>query len=630
MLIQKKLETSSISVHSISLMLALAMLPLIDGGFDNNILYWVILGISGALLILPLQVKDHKTIAVDTPLLFYILLLCLSLISMIWSINKVRTLIEFLQLACYGMIYIVVRNLDEDNKYRVGRIAYIVGVAIAILSICEYVFVNSTRMQGTFTNPNPFGIYTAIVFLLGWGYYLRSPNRALGITSMVLLVTLILTGSRGSFVSTFIALPFLFMNLRGKELKASIIKTILVILIAIILTQGLMFAAPYIQENLGLDITLSKSLRIGSLPSSIIGRLEFWKVAGRLILRKPISGYGLGTYFSAYYIEYAGNQWYSRFVHNHYLQMAVELGLLGLGLLCAFLISSGLKAKKRFTKGTVEAFFPGALAGVVAFLLHIGIDFSWNFPGVTVLFFALLGAITGGHQDTGKHTIKLNRKAQVGALAFVILLTLWQVSSQAMYVKGLNLANEGNLEESNRIYEITNTYYPINSVGYSLESSNYQRIYETNKEEESLDKAIQLAKQAVKLAPIDGKLHNQLGNLYFLKGDTTGAEHHLQLGVEYGAYALGRYVDLGAFYMSQEKFEEAEIILARGLELQEYSLMGISDDEKLGVIDETAQLHLLLANIYQRTGNEEQAKSHINEIIKLREKYPFLEKYFTN
>lgn len=83
---------------------------------------------------------------------------------MIWSINKVRTLIEFLQLACYGMIYIVVRNLDEDNKYRVGRIAYIVGVAIAILSICEYVFVNSTRMQGTFTNPNPFGIYTAIVF----------------------------------------------------------------------------------------------------------------------------------------------------------------------------------------------------------------------------------------------------------------------------------------------------------------------------------------------------------------------------------------------------------------------------------------------------------------------------------
>lgn len=244
--------------------------------------------------------------------------------------------------------------------------------------------------------------------------------------------------------------------------------------------------------------------------------------------------------------------------------------------------------------------------------------------------FALLGAITGGHQDTGKHTIKLNRKAQVGALAFVILLTLWQVSSQAMYVKGLNLANEGNLEESNRIYEITNTYYPINSVGYSLESNNYQRIYETNKEEESLDKAIQLAKQAVKLAPIDGKLHNQLGNLYFLKGDTTGAEHHLQLGVEYGAYALGRYVDLGAFYMSQEKFEEAEIILARGLELQEYSLMGISDDEKLGVIDETAQLHLLLANIYQRTGNEEQAKSHINEIIKLREKYPFLEKYFTN
>jgi O-antigen ligase len=611
-------------------MLALALLPLIDGGFDNNVIYWVIIAIAGvALLISPLQGKEGKSIAVDTPLLFYILLLCLSLISMIWSINKVRTLIEFLQLVCYGMVYVIVRNLDEDNKYRVGRIAYIVGAAIAILSISEYIFVNSTRMQGTFTNPNPFGIYTAIVFLLGWGYYLRSPNRALGIASMVLLVTLILTGSRGSFLSTFIALPFLFMNLRGKQLKASIIKTILFILIAIVLTQGIMLAAPYIQENLDLNITLSKTLRIGSMPGSITGRLEFWKVAGRLILRKPVTGFGLGTFFSAYYIEYAGNQWYSRFVHNHYLQTAVELGLLGIGMLSAFLISSGLKIKKKFTKGTVEAFFPGALAGVVAFLLHIGIDFSWNFPGVTVLFFALLGAITGGHQDTGKHTLKLNRKAQVGALAFVILLTLWQVSSQAMYVKGLNLANEGNLEESNRIYEITNTYYPINSVGYSLASSNYQRIYETNKEEESLDKAIQLAKQAVKLAPIDGKFHNQLGNLHFLKGNIADTEHHLQLGVEYGAYALGRYVDLGAFYMAQGNMKDAEIILARGLDLKQYSLMGISKDEKYGVIDEVAQLHLLLANIYQRSGSENKAESHIKEIIELKEEYPFLEKYFT-
>lgn len=58
-----------------------------------------------------------------------------------------------------------------------------------------------------------------------------------------------------------------------------------------------------------------------------------------------------------------------------------------------------------------------------------------------------------------------------------------------------------------------------------------------------------------------------------------------------------------------------ETILARGLELQEYSLRRISEDKKYAVIDPVAQLHFATCNIYQRAGNEEQAESHINEVI---------------
>ena len=59
-------------------------------------------------------------------------------------------------------------------------------------------------------------------------------------------------------------------------------------------------------------------------------------MAWELIKNKPMNGYGLGTYFSAYYIEYGGNQWYSRFAHNHYLQILSETGIIGLTLFLGF------------------------------------------------------------------------------------------------------------------------------------------------------------------------------------------------------------------------------------------------------------------------------------------------------
>jgi O-antigen ligase len=94
--------------------------------------------------------------------------------------------------------------------------------------------------------------------------------------------------------------------------------------------------APLIQEANSSKTLISSISRIDSsleLPKSITGRFEFWNVALKLFKHQPIKGFGLGTFFSAYYLEYTGNEWYSRFAHNHYLQTLVELGIVGLGLL---------------------------------------------------------------------------------------------------------------------------------------------------------------------------------------------------------------------------------------------------------------------------------------------------------
>ena len=152
------------------------------------------------------QKKEKVVLRIIQPILWYSLLVCLSIISMLWSINRVRTVIELIQLICYGQVFVMISNLDEENKYKVERIVLIVGTGIALLGISEYVFAQSIRIQSTFTNANPFGIYIAMLYLVAWDYYLRRPSRMLSIMSVILLIALILTGSRGSFISLFLGI----------------------------------------------------------------------------------------------------------------------------------------------------------------------------------------------------------------------------------------------------------------------------------------------------------------------------------------------------------------------------------------------------------------------------------------
>jgi len=39
-------------------------------------------------------------------------------------------------------------------------------------------------------------------------------------------------------------------------------------------------------------------------------------------------------------------------------------------------------------------------------------------------------------------------------------------------------------------------------------------------------------------------------------------------------------------------------------------------------------IHLTLANLYSQAGNQEKVQDQVNQLIELKEKYPFLEKYF--
>ncbi|ACA59472.1 hypothetical protein Daud_0960 [Candidatus Desulforudis audaxviator MP104C] len=79
------------------------------------------------------------------------------------------------------------------------------------------------------------------------------------------------------------------------------------------------------------------------------------------------------------------------------------------------------------------------------------------------------------------------------------------------------------------------------------------------------------------------------------------AEPYLVKGAEYGAYALERYVDLGKFYLHQQRFEDAERVFLAGLGFRDAALKALPDKDS--VKKQIAELNLLLARIYDNREN---------------------------
>ncbi|HAP32413.1 MAG TPA: hypothetical protein DCQ14_05095, partial [Firmicutes bacterium] len=543
-------------------------------------------------------------------------------VSIFWSLNPHRTLVEFLQLVCYGLVFLLASRLEAENLFRLGRIAWLAGTGAALFAISQHLFLFPGRVSGTFTNPNPFAIYLAMLFFIGWGYYLRGTvktvprlhqsDRWAAAGSLLLLTALLLSGSRGAFIAMLMATPFLFWGSGKKELAKMVLRTALIFVLALLLTQALMSLAPLIQETLSPPSALINFL---ARPESFIatsgtGRLAFMEVAGRLALQEPLQGYSLGTFYLAYNLGYPGDIWFSRFAHNHYLQTIAELGLIGFALLAAFLLLTMLKVWQCLRRNDFPGFLPGSFAAMIAFLLHIGVDFSWNFPGAAVIFFAIAGgaaavSIPGRVSDMKAPIL---RKALPAALLFLLfLLTAWQYTGQLLFQQGIRLEAAGDLSGAAAAYRRAVALYPINSIFHYHAARSYYHLTLPEGGPRRLAETLEVLEQAVRFSPADSALHHRLGIIHQEAGNLAEAEKHLSLAVRYAGYRIGMYLELASFYLRQERLAEAEAVSVQALALEEVALRRAEMEGELHLKEDLYRLYLLLAELYGKTGRDKEA-----------------------
>ena len=244
---------------------------------------------------------------------------------------------------------------------------------------------NIGRLTGPFHHANDFSAYLTVLFILFLSFSAVSSQAdsfkkrlfywvGLGLTAHCLLETY----SRGAWIAV-IATWVIAVFIHKSRLLA-------VGLLALVF-WAVFFTPPLVKMRLA-----SFSERNGG---TFVERQELWGESIRMIQQKPWLGLGVNTYArnEPYYKSGKPNI-DNQYAHNGYLQMAAEIGLLGLAsflVLLAVFFMSVLPAFAHCPDAFLKAGGNGLLLGLLAFLIHSATDTNLHSLLLVNWFWMLLG-----------------------------------------------------------------------------------------------------------------------------------------------------------------------------------------------------------------------------------------------
>jgi len=288
---------------------------------------------------------------------------------------------SFLNYLSGFLLLLIIINIDIREKF-IKYFFYIISISflVVFLIMLYQIFINpgfgnidywvkAVRVNSTLTDPNSLGEYIFILFpiFIGFGYYFYGRNKYLSIFSFVLcllaLIMMSYSGSRTSIVGIgiifliyFIYLGVtlfkkIFQKFNLKKIVLNIISYFLILSVLLLFFFGLIFIvknahlgddSPIILSRIKSDIEkIGKSNFLGYVSSISSGRNILWKQAINMFLDYPVSGVGIGQYYteiSNYNVIKYGITSVIDITNNYYLQILSEMGMVALMIILWFFI----------------------------------------------------------------------------------------------------------------------------------------------------------------------------------------------------------------------------------------------------------------------------------------------------
>jgi O-antigen ligase len=286
-------------------------------------------------------------------------------------------------------------------------------------------FPQGPNPASTFINRNFFAEFA--VTTLPFSMLLLARARASGtvaalaISNGLVVTAILMTGTRGALIALWLQLlvawPLVAWRCRRQlawgQWPLPVRVAAPVALALTVLVLGLIPSAnpKILEEERGgnaLERALTRTQSIGPNDYSLGLRMVMWRATLNIIEARPFTGVGAGAWESEVPLYQAeGSQLETDYyVHNEYLQLMAEYGLVGwtfLVLLSAYLILAAVRTWKAATdaEDAERPWRATALCSLLALLVVSGIGFPWRMAATGALFALCLAVLAASDARLG-------------------------------------------------------------------------------------------------------------------------------------------------------------------------------------------------------------------------------------
>lgn len=545
-------------------------------------------------------------------------------LSLLWSPYTSVSLQWFLSLLLYAVFFLVVL-LGVDSKQRMRGFLFLIllmGLFEGGLGIIQYLSWGESRAKGTFFNPNFFSTYETVsavlaVSLLWFGVeYGKTGKLFLILTAIISGTAVILAQSRGGAAAFLIAITFIGYFRYGKS----------ALFLLLFLVLGTVLVPNPLKQRM---------MDVGKQDPYAYTRIEIWEDATKRLHDHPM-GIGLGMYkYASFQYRFPTETTIIRYgkraetAHNEYLQLAVELGVVGLAF---FLLSIAMwateikQAWKTDLPQEDRGILVGLCAGVLTTLVHATMDSVFHEPALVLLLIVEGGlAIAFGRLVRGALAEQwcFSPAYQVARIMLIVValgamavLVVRPAAAWFLVNQGTGRLADHDTPSALKWYRYASLVDPgSTSVRDGLARVYLQRFTETGAPE-WLDQASSEMAVSMALNPLDGRPPYRLGTIYLLQAEQPAWAAHRDSLIAQATGAFEKSITVDPF-SPFGYFELAKLYRGKGDRTAAQQLLERAITYEPNFLPARTEL----ADLAQETGQTDVATMHLTAIQTIRWTY---------
>lgn len=433
--------------------------------------------------------------------------------SFAFSIARLASLEELMRNIMYISLPLIIFSwATSDNRIKLlSYTVLLTGTLVSLIAIYSFLsdYIKTLAfnpVSSPLSRTNDLGAYMLLIFPLALSSFLyedKSPVEKVlyALASILSFITIMLTFSRGIWVSTLIAI-FLIIILGRKILKKNLIYL------------GLFSILGAIPIILKWETIVNRLLSLQNIfltaENSIEWRKSLLRGSLRIFLDHPVFGTGLNSFPFIYslYQERAG--FFSINPHNYYLQLLAETGVVGFITFVVLALSIIYMSFKAFanSENIFKGISLGLLVGIISSLIHISVDIDWSVSAIPILFWTEVGLLIAifnrvnfketRYSNFNERFNYIKRPVMILIAISLIVIPTLNFQSLSFYSRASTALMENDLEKAeNNIYWAMKLSPWPSSKHHSL----YAQILlsQNDRRPVKLEKALQEIERAIKL-----------------------------------------------------------------------------------------------------------------------------------